>query len=41
MEEAKLLGEISLSEAGGGKCLLGDLDGDGLRLGKGKILHAR
>ena len=29
MEEAKLLGEINLSEAGGGKCLLGDLDGDG------------
>lgn len=29
MEEAKVLGSIDITSAGGGKCLLGDLDGDG------------
>ena len=29
MEEAKVLGSIDITAAGGGKCLLGDLDGDG------------
>lgn len=29
MKEAKVLGSIDITAAGGGKCLLGDLDGDG------------